>query len=72
MTRFMHAHKNRDKGIMDIFNIMAKCGVPHQAAMNVMSEMHGGRHNMNFIEKDVRNRYISKILKQKSYKLYYP
>jgi len=57
---------------MDIFNIMAKCGVPHQAAMNVMSEMHGGRHNMNFIEKDVRNRYISKILKQKSYKLYYP
>jgi hypothetical protein len=68
----MHAHKNRDEGIMDMFNIMAKCGVPHQVTMNVMSEMHGGRRNMNFTEKDVRNRYISKILKQKSYKLYYP
>lgn len=60
MTRFMHAHKNRDEGIINIFNILAKCGVPYQAAMNVMSELHGGRRNMNFTEKDMKNRYILK------------
>ena len=45
MVRYMHAHKQRDKGILNLINIMSRNGVPYQNAMNVMSELHGGRQN---------------------------
>ena len=38
MTRYMHAHKNMEEGMCDIFNIMTRNGVPHQAALNVMED----------------------------------
>ncbi|CAL4905934.1 unnamed protein product [Urochloa decumbens] len=56
MTRFMHAHKHLDEGISDIFNIMTRNGVSHQAALHVMSDLHEGRHMWNFTEKDIKNK----------------
>ncbi|RLN04060.1 protein FAR1-RELATED SEQUENCE 11-like [Panicum miliaceum] len=55
MTRYMHAHKNMEEGMCDIFNIMTRNGVAHQAALNVMADMYDGRHMWGFTEKDVKN-----------------
>lgn len=49
--RFMHAHKHMEKGLCDIFNIMSRNGVPHKAALNVMADLHEGRHMWGFTEK---------------------
>jgi hypothetical protein len=38
MVRYMHAHKQREAAMDDLFAIMSRSGVPNQAAMNVMSE----------------------------------
>lgn len=58
MVRYMHIHKQRDAALDDLFAIMARNGVAHQAAMNVMSELYGGRQNWPFTEKDVKNMYV--------------
>ena len=55
MTRYMHAHKNMEEGMCDIFNIMTRNGVPHQAALNVMADLYDGRHMWGFTEKDIKN-----------------
>ena len=54
----MHIHKQRDVALDDLFAIMARNGVAHQATMNVMSELYGGCQNWSFIEKDVKNMYV--------------
>jgi hypothetical protein len=56
MARFMRSHKNMDDGIQNLMNMMTRAGIQHQAQMNVMSELHGGRDNWQFIERDVKNR----------------
>jgi len=56
MVRYMHSHKKREAALDDLFAIMSKSGVPTQAAMNVMSELFGGRQNWPFTEKDVHNK----------------
>ena len=58
MVRYMHIHKQRDAALDDLFAIMARNGVAHQAAMNVMSELYGGRENLPFTEKDVKNMFL--------------
>ena len=58
MVRYMHIHKQRDAALDDLFAIMARNGVAHQAAMNVMSELYGGHQNWPFTEKDVKNMYV--------------
>uniref|UniRef100_K3Y227 Uncharacterized protein n=1 Tax=Setaria italica TaxID=4555 RepID=K3Y227_SETIT len=55
MVRYMHAHKQREMAMDDLFAIMSRNGVVHQAAMNVMSELFGGRQNWPFTDKDVKN-----------------
>jgi len=55
MTRYMHAHKNMEEGMCDIFNIMTRNGVPHQAALNVMADLYDCRHMWGFTEKDIKN-----------------
>ncbi|KAJ1279180.1 hypothetical protein BS78_04G135400 [Paspalum vaginatum] len=55
MTTYMRAHKTRDEGIMNLLNIMSSSGVPHQVVVNVMAHLHGGRNNITFKEKDMRN-----------------
>ncbi|XP_066320195.1 protein FAR1-RELATED SEQUENCE 5-like [Miscanthus floridulus] len=55
MTRYMHAHKNMAEGMSDLFNIMTRNGVPHQAALNVMADLYDGRHMWGFTEKDIKN-----------------
>ena len=55
MLRFMHSHKHLDEGISDLFTIMTSNGVAHQAALNVMSFLHGDRQNWGFTEKDLAN-----------------
>jgi hypothetical protein len=35
-------------------NMMTHAGVQHQAQMNVMSELHGGRDNWQFTERDIK------------------
>jgi hypothetical protein len=44
MTRYMHAHKNMEEVMCDIFNIMTRNWVAHQAALNVMADLYDGRH----------------------------
>jgi hypothetical protein len=51
----MHAHKQREAAMDDLFAIMSRSGVPNQDAMNVMSELYGGRQNWPFTEKDIQN-----------------
>jgi hypothetical protein len=58
MTRYMHTHKHTEDGISDIFNIMKKNRVLHQAALNVMSDLYDGRHMWGFTEKDIKNLYV--------------
>jgi hypothetical protein len=55
MVRYMHAHKNMEEGMSDIFNIMTRNGVPHSAALNVMADLYDGRHMWGFTEKDIKN-----------------
>jgi len=58
MTRYKHAHKNMAEGMSDLFNIMTRNGVPHQAALNVMADLYDGRHMWGFTEKDIKNMYV--------------
>jgi hypothetical protein len=58
MTRYMHTRKHMEEGINDIFNIMTKNGVPHQTALNVMSDLYDGQHMWGFTKKDINNRYV--------------
>jgi hypothetical protein len=51
----MHAHKQREAAMDDLFAVMSRSDVPNQAAMNVMSELFGGRQNWPFTEKDIQN-----------------
>jgi hypothetical protein len=37
---------------------MKKNRVPHQAALNVMSDLYDGRHMWGFTEKDIKNLYV--------------
>ena len=55
MTRYMHAHKNMEEGMYNIFKIMTRNGVPHQAALNVMADLYDGRHMWGFTVKDIKN-----------------
>jgi hypothetical protein len=45
-----------EDGIKNLMNMMTCASVQHQAEMNVMSELHGGRDNWQFTERDVKNR----------------
>ena len=58
MIRFMHSHKNMEDGIKNLMNIMTRAGVQHQAQLNVMTELHGGRNKWMFTERDIKNRYV--------------
>jgi hypothetical protein len=58
MTRYMHTHKHMEDDISDIFNIMTKNRVSHQAALNVMSDLCDGRHMWGFTEEDIKNLYM--------------
>jgi hypothetical protein len=55
MVRYMHARKQREAAMDDLFAIMSWSAVQNQAAMNVMSELYGGRQNWSFTEKDIQN-----------------
>jgi hypothetical protein len=57
MVHFMRAHKVMEDGVKNLMQVMTRAGVPHQAQSNVMSELHGGRDNWTFMERDLRNRY---------------
>jgi hypothetical protein len=52
MVHFMRSHTNIEDGIQNLMSMMTRAGVQHQAHMNVMSELHGGRDNWQFIERD--------------------
>jgi hypothetical protein len=52
----MRSHKNMEDGIKNLMNLMTRVDVQHQAQMNVMSELYGGRDNWQFTERDVKNR----------------
>jgi hypothetical protein len=43
-----------EDGIKNLMNMMTHAGVQHQAQMNVMSELHGGRDNWQFTERDIK------------------
>jgi hypothetical protein len=58
MIRHMHAHKQREAAMDELFAIMSRSGVPNQAAMNVMSELYGGCQNWPFTEKDIQNMQV--------------
>jgi hypothetical protein len=55
IVRYMHAHKQREAAMDDLFAIMSRSGVPNQVAMNVMSELYAGCQNWPFTEKDIQN-----------------
>jgi hypothetical protein len=57
MTHFTHLHKNIEDGVKNLMEVMTRVGVQHQAQMNVMSELYGGRDKWTFTERDMRNRY---------------
>ncbi|KAG2609216.1 hypothetical protein PVAP13_4KG059516 [Panicum virgatum] len=65
MTRYMHAHKNMAEGMCDIFNIMKKNGVSHQAALNVMADLYDGRHMWGFTENDIKNIKAEKVREER-------
>ncbi|XP_066347563.1 putative protein FAR1-RELATED SEQUENCE 10 [Miscanthus floridulus] len=65
MTRYMHAHKNMAEGMSDLFNIMTRNGVPHQAALNVMADLYDGRHMWGFTEKDIKNMKAAKAREER-------
>ncbi|CAN6338260.1 unnamed protein product [Urochloa humidicola] len=70
MTRYMHAHKRLDESISDIFNIMTRNGVAHQAALHVMSDLHQGRHMWDFTEKDIKNKKAEMAREERDDDLY--
>jgi predicted nucleotidyltransferase len=43
MTCFMRSHKNKEDGVKNLMEVMARAGVQHQAQMNVMSELYDGQ-----------------------------
>jgi hypothetical protein len=53
MVCFMRTHENMGHGVKNLMHVMT----PHQAQMNVLSELHGGRENWMFTEQDIKNRY---------------
>ncbi|XP_039851333.1 protein FAR1-RELATED SEQUENCE 5-like [Panicum virgatum] len=65
MTRYMHAHKNMEEGMCDIFNIMTRNGIPHQAALNMMVDLYDGRHMWGFTEKDIKNMKAEKVREER-------
>ncbi|XP_066320520.1 protein FAR1-RELATED SEQUENCE 5-like [Miscanthus floridulus] len=65
MTRYMHAHKNMAEGMSDLFNIMTRNGVPHQASLNVMVDLYDGRHMWGFTEKDIKNMKAAKAREER-------
>jgi hypothetical protein len=45
MVGYIHAHKQKEEAMDDLFAIMLRSGVRNQAALNIMSELYGGRQN---------------------------
>jgi hypothetical protein len=58
MVRYMRAHTVMEDGVKNLMNMMTGAGVQHQSHVNVMSELHGGRDNWAFTERDFRNRFF--------------
>jgi hypothetical protein len=56
-AHFMCAHKSIEDGVKNWMDVMTRAGVQHQAQMNVMLELYGGRDNWTFVERDMRNRF---------------
>jgi hypothetical protein len=46
------------EGMCDIFNMMTRNGVAHQAALNVIADLYDGRHMWGFTEKDIKNMQV--------------
>jgi hypothetical protein len=59
MTRFIRSHKGMEDGVKNLIEVMTRAGVQHQAQMNVMSELYGGRENWTLTERDMRSRFKS-------------
>jgi hypothetical protein len=59
MTRFILSHKGMEDGVKNLVEVMTRAGVQHQAQMNVMSELYGGRENWTLTERDMRSRFKS-------------
>jgi hypothetical protein len=57
MTHFMCSHKNMVDGVKNLVEVMMRAGVQHQAQMNIMSELYGGRDKWTFTKWDMRNSY---------------
>jgi hypothetical protein len=57
MTRFMRSHKSMEDGVNNLMKVMKRVGVRHQAQMNMMLELYGGRDKWTFTEGDMRNRF---------------
>jgi hypothetical protein len=57
MTHFMCTHKSMEDGVKNLMDVMTRAGVHHQAQMNVMLKLYGGRDNWTFTERDLRNRF---------------
>ncbi|KAL6838828.1 hypothetical protein ACP4OV_031542 [Aristida adscensionis] len=55
MVQFMNAHKNKDETVMEMVDTMQRCDVPHNATVNMLSEIYGGRQNLTFTEMDLKN-----------------
>jgi hypothetical protein len=53
MAHFMRAHKSMEDGAKNLMDVMTHARVHHQAQMNVMLELYGGRDNWTFMEKDM-------------------
>lgn len=56
LDAFMKSHKNFDSSLMELIDAMQTSKVPHNALMNVLSEMHGGHQNIQFTARDLKNR----------------
>jgi hypothetical protein len=50
--------ENMEDGVKNLMHVMTRADVPHQAQMNVLSELHGGRENWMFTEQHIKNRYL--------------
>jgi hypothetical protein len=57
MVCFMHSHKCLKDWMNNLMDVMTRAGVQHSAQMNMMSDLHGGRDNWMFMERDFRNRF---------------
>jgi hypothetical protein len=47
MTRFMRSHKSMEDVVKNLVEIMTLAGVQHQAQMNMMSGLCGGRDDIH-------------------------